>query len=124
MKALYKAVLQDYCRLDLIRTSTEIKQINNKWEFQWFPQSDSFIHCFQELELDFEKVGFCGGSLKTRIHRKNPQSRGKNQQQTHHTYDIRNRTWATLVSTTAPSLLPQVDHEWAGFLHYMYTQLH
>ena len=24
----------------------------NKWEFQWLPQSGSFIHCFQvELEL-------------------------------------------------------------------------
>ena len=38
----------------------KINKINNKWEFQWIPQSDSFIHCFQ-VELGFGNVGFCGG---------------------------------------------------------------
>ena len=42
----------------------------NKWEFQWLPQSGSFIHCFR-VELEFENVGFCAGR-KTGVHGEKP----------------------------------------------------
>ena len=34
-----------------------------KWEFQWLPQSGSFIRCFQ-VKLEFGKLGFCVGEGK------------------------------------------------------------
>ena len=73
--------------------------INNKWEFQWLPESGSFILCnqfelelgnpqsgsFFHVELDFGNVGFVEGG-KPEYREKNPRSRDENQQQTQPTY--------------------------------------
>ena len=63
-----------------------IKYINNKWEFQSNPQSNSFLHCLH-VELGFGNVDFCEGR-KTGVHgEENPLNENENQQQIQPRYD-------------------------------------
>ena len=86
-------------------------KIINKLEFQWFPQSGSFIHCFQ-VELEFGNVGFCE-RRKTGVPGEKPSeigTRTNNKLYPHMTprtgIEPGPHWWEASALTTAPSLLP------------------